>query len=609
MRPGAFGFGHALHAMDAGFEFEPLEHVAAGDRDDRLLEAAEPGLRQLHHLEAPAVQRGVALVHAEELGGEERRLLAAGAGAHFEDGVALVGLVLGQQHEPHLALELGEPLVERGQFASGERTHLGIGLAGERRQVVALGARGLEGRDLLDERREVAVFLRQLGEVAAQPRRVGERGGELGMAPHQFVEPALQRAFAHPSSSSSARRNSRRSSAAIAAASCSPRRQLAQRLGRRVQQAVHQEPRRRLGVEPALRHHRLAHGLEMTPQRDHRRHRAPGRAPGGELRELDFDDAPRLGRGFGPGRAPGHRGALEIGEIIEEHAIERVDGRIGVGRDRRVDDEDGTERPFAQRRRDERRGEDGAAGAERCHDHVGGDQRRLDFVERRMVAGKPRSGAFGALGRAAHDEPSQPGAEELLGHQLAHLGGADQQRGAAVEVAVNAARQIERGGGDRLRPLGDAGLAPDSARAGEGGEERALKIRADETQLRRGAMRAPHLGQHVRLADDAALKRARDREEMAQGGIALVAVERGGDALGRDRHARGDQRRKRLRGTLVVANQLDAVAGRDQHRFARAERAQLLERAVDIAPDQREALAQRGRARAMIDADDEETGR
>ena len=96
MRPARLGLGHALDAVHAGFEFEPGEHVAAGDRGGRLLEPAEPGFGQVEHLEAPAAQRGVALVHAEQLGGEQRRLVAAGAGADFEDRVALVVLVLRQ---------------------------------------------------------------------------------------------------------------------------------------------------------------------------------------------------------------------------------------------------------------------------------------------------------------------------------------------------------------------------------------------------------------------------------------------------------------------------------------------------------------------------------
>ena len=99
MRPARLGFRHALHAVHAGFEFEAGEHVAAGDRGGRLLEPAEPGLRQIEQFEAPAAQRRIALVHAEQIGGEQRRLVAAGAGAHFEDRVALVVRVLRQQRQ------------------------------------------------------------------------------------------------------------------------------------------------------------------------------------------------------------------------------------------------------------------------------------------------------------------------------------------------------------------------------------------------------------------------------------------------------------------------------------------------------------------------------
>src|SRR6185437_4289897 len=77
----ALGLRHPLHAMDARFKFEALEDVATADRRDRFLEAADTGLRYLHHLEAPAMLRGVALIHPEKLGGEQCRLLAAGAGA------------------------------------------------------------------------------------------------------------------------------------------------------------------------------------------------------------------------------------------------------------------------------------------------------------------------------------------------------------------------------------------------------------------------------------------------------------------------------------------------------------------------------------------------
>src|SRR6185437_9676531 len=77
--PARLGRRHALDAMNARFEFEALEDVAAGDRRARFLEAADTGLGNVERLEAPAMERRITLIHAEELGGEQRRLLAAGA--------------------------------------------------------------------------------------------------------------------------------------------------------------------------------------------------------------------------------------------------------------------------------------------------------------------------------------------------------------------------------------------------------------------------------------------------------------------------------------------------------------------------------------------------
>ena len=59
---------------------------------------------------------GIALIHAEELGGEQRRLLAAGAGADFEDRVALVVRVLGQQRQLDPLLQ--SPAAARAKICS-----------------------------------------------------------------------------------------------------------------------------------------------------------------------------------------------------------------------------------------------------------------------------------------------------------------------------------------------------------------------------------------------------------------------------------------------------------------------------------------------------------
>ena len=81
--------GHGARRR-AGFEFQPREQVDVADLGARLCQS---GLGQIEDLEPPATLRAIALVHANDFGGDECRLLTTGAGAHFEDRVALIVLI------------------------------------------------------------------------------------------------------------------------------------------------------------------------------------------------------------------------------------------------------------------------------------------------------------------------------------------------------------------------------------------------------------------------------------------------------------------------------------------------------------------------------------
>jgi hypothetical protein len=59
--------------------------------------AAQLGIAGRDDLDAPALALGVAGVHAQQVAGKQRRLVAAGAGADLEEDVALVVGVAGQQ--------------------------------------------------------------------------------------------------------------------------------------------------------------------------------------------------------------------------------------------------------------------------------------------------------------------------------------------------------------------------------------------------------------------------------------------------------------------------------------------------------------------------------
>src|SRR5450631_3266878 len=103
---GGFGVGYALHAVHAGFEFELGEHATSAHFGDDFLEAAFGAFADRHDFRLPALQGGVAFVHAEQVAGEQRGLVAAGAGADFQDGVVIVHRVFRDQRKLDLLFEL-----------------------------------------------------------------------------------------------------------------------------------------------------------------------------------------------------------------------------------------------------------------------------------------------------------------------------------------------------------------------------------------------------------------------------------------------------------------------------------------------------------------------
>ncbi len=160
--PAGLGRRHALHAVHAGFEFQMRKDALAGDGGDDFLVAADLALAGRRGLESPAACGGIALVHAKQVAGEKRRLVAAGAGADFEDGVLVVGRVLGQQQDLDVLLQRFDALLDLRQIGLGQCPHLGVGtLVGEHRLQIGLFMLGGAHRpDLGHHLLELGIFRR-----------------------------------------------------------------------------------------------------------------------------------------------------------------------------------------------------------------------------------------------------------------------------------------------------------------------------------------------------------------------------------------------------------------------------------------------------------------
>ena len=119
----------------------------------------------------------------------KRGLVAAGAGADFEDDVALVHRVLGQQREADLLLERLRACPRARASRLRHVAHLGVGrgIGDQRFEVGDLGRDAAIGLDLLDHGAELGEFARQLDE-GLRRQLARQLGLDRGMAGEQRVE-------------------------------------------------------------------------------------------------------------------------------------------------------------------------------------------------------------------------------------------------------------------------------------------------------------------------------------------------------------------------------------------------------------------------------------
>ena len=125
--PLGFGRRYALHAMAAGFEFEFGIGALADDLGDDLLVAAHFALAFRQDFDFPALPFGVAGIHAKQVAGEQGRLVAARAGADFQENIALVVGVFRQQQLLQVDFNLRQLFPGAVCLVLGKRLHLRVG--------------------------------------------------------------------------------------------------------------------------------------------------------------------------------------------------------------------------------------------------------------------------------------------------------------------------------------------------------------------------------------------------------------------------------------------------------------------------------------------------
>ena len=160
--------------------------------------------------------------------------------------------------------------------------------------------------------------------------------------------------------------------------------------------------------------------------------------------------------------------------------------------------------------------------------------------------------------------------QHALGDQLTGLAGADHQTGDTAEIAVDIARDLDRGRGDRDRALTDRRFRPDPLGRRIGGLEPPVEQGTDHVVFGGAAVAFLDLAQHLRLADDQAVEGGGYGEQLPQRIVPAFDVKRRFDRRAGARIQVGPHGRCGGIGIVMGDMQLDTIAGRQQHRLVDA---------------------------------------
>ena len=196
------GLGHALDTVHARLVFERAVDVLPRDFEDDFLVTARGAVREGGDLIAPALRLDVFGVHAQQVAGEDGRLVAARATADLHDGVLRVLRVFGDQQQFDLLFHLLDGRFQFGDLAACHFAHLlvlvvgedvlGFGQVGQRRAVTLRG---------FDDRLQLLVLLVELHELfdVGDDFGVGEFLPRLLVFEFQAVETAQNAVVCHKS--------------------------------------------------------------------------------------------------------------------------------------------------------------------------------------------------------------------------------------------------------------------------------------------------------------------------------------------------------------------------------------------------------------------------
>src|SRR6266516_1241925 len=193
LAPLPFRDRYALHPVDARFVPQRPVDTGAPGGEDGLLQAPEIPLRERDDFDLPAPPLAEPRVHAKQLGGEQRRLIASRAGTDLHDRIAVIEGVRGGEQVGEPALESLDLGVQPVNVRAGQLRQLGIPVLEHFARLGELPLEPVQPVVRLTDLVEPCVLAAQLPELGRIPRGlgVGQLLGDLLRPRERLAESGL----------------------------------------------------------------------------------------------------------------------------------------------------------------------------------------------------------------------------------------------------------------------------------------------------------------------------------------------------------------------------------------------------------------------------------
>jgi hypothetical protein len=158
-----FCVGNPLNSVRTGFPAHRAERMRAADLEDRFLDSAKGTLRHRHDFDAEAMLVGESGVHAKEIRGKQRGLIAPSARPYFDNTVAVVKWISRYEERLDLDLEALDRGLESGYLSTSLGDHFGVIDRNELARRRELVFESIKPSCKLGHGRQSGVFPSQLG--------------------------------------------------------------------------------------------------------------------------------------------------------------------------------------------------------------------------------------------------------------------------------------------------------------------------------------------------------------------------------------------------------------------------------------------------------------